>query len=135
MPKPQAEAAKPAAAAPAQDPQAVARGKQLFQTMACFTCHKAPDFPDMPTHAQAPSYIGGIFGHKTEVTVGIGGPKKTITVDDDYFIESIQNPLAKIVINEKTGQAYQPIMPPLPVTDAQIEDLMVYVKSLGVHAE
>lgn len=140
MPKPEAAPApapqaKPAAAAPNLDPKAVANGKNLFQQMACFTCHKTPDFPDMPTHAQAPSYVGGIMGHKTEVTVGIGGPKKTVTIDEDYIRESIQNPLAKIVINEKTGQAFQPIMPPLPVTDAQIDDIIAYIKSLGVHTE
>ena len=134
-PMPKSEAAEHAAAAPKLDPEAVARGKQLFQTNACFSCHKTPDFPDMPTHAQAPSYVGGIIGHKVEVTVGVGGPKKTITVDEDYIRESVKNPMAKIVVNEKTGQAYMPIMPPLPVTDAQIDDIIAYIKSLGVHTE
>jgi len=107
------------------DPKLIAKGKTLFQSKACFTCHKVEGFPDMPTHQQAPSYVGGLFGREEEVHLGVGGPIETIVVDVEYFRESVKNPLAKIV------KGYQPIMPPIPVTDDELDALTAFTKSLG----
>jgi cytochrome c oxidase subunit 2 len=44
--------------------------------------------------------------------------------DDAYLRESIRTPAAKVVAG------FQPVMPPLPVTDEQLEQLLAYIKSL-----
>lgn len=45
-------------------------------------------------------------------------------VDEEYLRESIRNPNAKVV------QGFAPIMPQFSLSDAQIEALIAYIKSL-----
>ena len=47
--------------------------------------------------------------------------------DDDYLVESIRNPKAKIVAG------FRPIMPPFPaerIDEAEMQDLLAFIKSL-----
>jgi cytochrome c oxidase subunit 2 len=93
----------------------VAAGEQLFQDLACNTCHQAG------TQSRGPA-LAGIFGKPVELQGG-----GTVTVDDSYVRESIVNPQAKIVAG------YQPIMPTFQglVTEEQLLQLVAYVRSLS----
>lgn len=117
---------------PGVDPKLVEAGKAIWMGKGiCFTCHQAPGMPMSPP--LCPSFMDGIVGKPETVTVGIGGPEEQVIVDEAYFRESIKNPTAKIVVNDTTGQAYQPIMPPLPLTDDDITALWHYAQSLGTY--
>jgi cytochrome c oxidase subunit 4 len=105
------------------------KGKALFQSKICFTCHAVPGGPPVPT---CPSFVNGIIGKKEKVTIGVGGPVQEVVVDEAYFRESIKQPMAKIVVNSQTGQPYPPVMVlPFPPTDDEITALYEYVRSLG----
>ena len=58
------------------------------------------------------------------VHIGIGGPVKEIVLDEEYFLESIEKPFAKIVKGSIPGMA------PLPTTEEERKAIMAYVKSL-----
>jgi cytochrome c oxidase subunit 2 len=93
---------------------ALEAGRQIFTTLGCSACH---------LNARTPGAIGpplgGVPGSAVTLTDGT-----TVTADDAYLRESIRTPAAKVV------QGYQPVMPPLPVTDEQMEQLLAYIKSL-----
>ncbi len=108
----------------------VEKGKGLFQTKICFTCHQVD--PKTPTPAgvalKAPKFIGEFWGKEREVHIGPGGPIEKVTMNEAYFIESVKQPMAKIVKGAIPGMA------PLPTTDDEIKALMAYVKSLSKKA-
>jgi cytochrome c oxidase subunit 2 len=97
----------------------VASGAELFEQLACQTCHRAA--PNRP--ARGPR-LEGLYG--TQVKLANGG---TVTADDDYIRESILNPTAKVTAG------WDPIMPTFQgqVSEEQLLQLLSYVKSL--HAE
>jgi cytochrome c oxidase subunit 2 len=92
----------------------VAIGQQLFNDLACSTCHQ----PD--GKGRGPSYYG-VYGSQVKLADG-----STVLADDNYIRESILQPNAKIVAG------YQPIMPSFQglVTEDQILALTAYIKSL-----
>ena len=54
---------------------------------------------------------------------------ETVVADDEYIIESIQNPTAKI------HEGYGPIMPPFAqLTDEEIAQLIAYMKTISANA-
>ena len=114
-------------AADLSDPKLIAKGKQLFQTKICFTCHQVD--PNTPAPAgvalKAPTFMGKFWGTEREVHVDAGGPIEKVTMDEAYFIESVKKPMAKIVKGAVPGMA------PLPTTDEEVQALMAYVKSLS----
>lgn len=111
------------------DENLITRGKTLFQTKICFTCHQVD--PAVPAPAgmalKAPSFLGDFWGKEREVHKGLGGPIIKVKLDDEYFIESLKKPLDKVVKG-----ALAPMPPPPPVTDAEIKALLAYVKSLSL---
>lgn len=90
------------------------RGRQLFTTLACNSCHTKTNTPVAPTHY-------GVFGTEIELADG-----SKVKVDDNYMRESILNPGAKLV------KGYGPVMPGYQgrVTEEQILDLIAYMKTL-----
>ncbi len=131
---------QPAAAAPTvslkeselDDPKLIAKGKELFMTKICFTCHQTD--PNVPAPAglalNAPKFMGAFWGKEHEVhdgvkTDGSMGPVIKIKMDAPYFFESVRTPNAKVV------KGAIPAMVPLPTTDDEIKALMAYVKSLS----
>lgn len=94
---------------------AVASGEQLFQSLACITCHSGTSGARGPLLA---NLDGG------EVMLDNG---RVVTIDDDYLRESILNPRAKIV------NGFQPLMPSYQgqVTEEQILSLIRYLKELN----
>ena len=94
-----------------------ASGAQLFQTLACDTCHR----PTTGIPARGPA-LEGVYGKQVRLEGG-----RTIIADDEYIRESILNPQAKIVAG------WPPVMPTFQgqVTEEQLAQLVSYVRSLG----
>lgn len=102
-------------AAVSDDP--VERGRVWAQQFGCLSCHSTDG-----TVIVGPSWQG-LWG--TEETLADGS---TVTVDEAYIIESIQEPNAKIV------DGFQPdVMNPSiyeGITDDQISDIIEFIKTL-----
>jgi cytochrome c oxidase subunit 2 len=95
----------------------VASGAELFNQLACQTCHIAA--PNRPP--RGPN-LKGLFGNQVKLANG-----DTVAADETYLRESILNPTAKIVAG------YDPIMPTYQgqVSEEQLLQLISYVKSLA----
>ena len=117
----------------AEDKELITKGKTLFLTKICFTCHQTD--PAVPATAglalKAPKFIGEFWGKEREVALGFGGKIVKVKLDDEYFTESVKKPLDKVV---KGALAPMPPPPP-PITDDDIKALMAYVKSLSKEDE
>ena len=123
------------AAADNPDPKLVAKGKVLFQTKICFTCHQVdPAFPSPAGLAlKAPKFMGDFWGKKREVQLD-ADPKTPVfepsgkfvkaVLDDKYFLESVEKPMVKVLKDSI------PAMAPLPTTLEERKALLAYVKSL-----
>jgi cytochrome c oxidase subunit 2 len=100
----------------------VASGAELFQSLACYTCHRlSGDNLAGGVLARAPR-LEGLYGNQVRLIDG-----RTLVADDNYLRESILNPAAKVVAG------WQPIMPTYQgqVTEEQLAQLISYVRSLG----
>ncbi|MDA8156982.1 MAG: cytochrome c [Actinomycetota bacterium] len=106
----QAKAAAPALSANA------AHGLKLLQSKGCLGCHTTTGQPLV-----GPSYKG-IYGSK--VTVLVNGKPVVKTVDDKYLEFMITHPDIWVV------HGYQPIMPAIPLTDKEVDDIIAYIKTL-----
>ena len=113
----------------ADEKELVAKGKVLFMTKICFTCHQTD--PAVPAPAglalRAPKFVGEFWGAEREVALGLGGKVVKVKLDDKYFVESVKLPMAKVV----KGALVPMPPPPPPITDEDIAALMAYVKSLS----
>jgi len=91
-----------------------ARGEQLFQQLACNTCHVADGSGRGPV-------LAGVFGSQVKLEGG-----RTIVADESYLRESILTPQMKIV------QGYGPLMPTFQglVSEENLMSLIEYVKTL-----
>jgi cytochrome c oxidase subunit 2 len=91
-----------------------ARGEQLFQQLACVSCH----LPD--GSGRGPS-LTGMFGSQVQLANG-----QTVVADDSYIRESILTPHAKLV------NGYQAVMPTYQgqVNEEGVMSLIEYIKSL-----
>jgi cytochrome c oxidase subunit II len=113
-----AEGAAAAAAAP--QPVAAAAltpaqlGKDLFDNNGCGACHTVDGSVGVgPT-------VKGIFGRAVQLTDG-----RTTTADEAYLERAIHDPNTELV------QGFQPVMPQMPFTDAEMKDLVAYLKTLS----
>ena len=107
----------------------IAKGKVLFMTKICFTCHQTD--PAVPAPAglalKAPTFLGEFWGAEREVALGLGGKVVKVKMDEKYFTESVKMPMAKVA----KGALVPMPPPPPPITDEDIAALMAYVKSLS----
>ncbi len=96
-----------------------ASGAQLFEQLACHTCHR--QMAGGPATQRGPN-LEGIYGNPQRLADG-----RDVVVDDEYIRESILNPQAKIVAG------YPPVMPTYQgqVTEEQLTQLISYVRTLG----
>jgi cytochrome c oxidase subunit 2 len=94
------------------------KGKALTSTKGCIACHSSDG-----SKLVGPSYKG-LYGREEKVVEG--GKTITVTVDDNYLRESIENPLAKVV------EGYPPSMPPYKglVNEEELAAIIEYIKSL-----
>jgi cytochrome c oxidase subunit 2 len=97
-------------------------GAELFQTLACDTCHRESSGGVV---ARAPE-LEGLYGNQVRLMDG-----RTLLADDEYIRESILNPAAKIVAG------WQPVMPTYQgqVSEEQLAQLLTYVRSLGAQSQ
>lgn len=100
------------AAAAAATPEA--RGQALATQNGCLGCHTVDG-----SALVGPTWFG-IYGSQVKLSDG-----STVTVDDAYIKESILEPQAKIVSGFETQ-----LMPTFQLTDAQISDIIAYIKTL-----
>ena len=105
----------------------IKQGKVLFIEKSCALCHRTDENVPCPAGEalKSPEFIGKFWGTKRKVHIGIGGPIKEVVLDDEYFLESIEKPFAKIVKGTIPGMA------PLPTTNDERKAIMAYVKSLN----
>lgn len=113
------------------DPELIAKGKLLFQTKTCFTCHQVD--PAIPAPAglaiRAPAFVGDFWGKEREVRLGFGSdaPVETVVRNEEYFIESVKKPMVKVAKEALAPMTFAPGL----VNDEEILALMAYVKSLS----
>jgi cytochrome c oxidase subunit 2 len=94
------------------------RGQQLFQQLACVTCHLNDGTGRGPS-------LAGVYGSKVELANGSG-----VVADDGYIRESILTPQMKLV------SGFQPVMPTFQglVNEEGVMSLIEYIKSLPAPA-
>lgn len=92
-------------------------GQQLFQSLGCVSCHGANG-----EGGRGPE-LAGLFGRKVFLT-----NNQTLTADEAYIRESIENPQAKVV------NGFSPIMPTFQgqVTPEQLIQIISFIKSLQI---
>ncbi|HEV2856213.1 MAG TPA: cytochrome c oxidase subunit II [Thermoanaerobaculia bacterium] len=95
-----------------------ASGADLFQSLACVTCHRAGASARL---ARGPA-LEGLYGNQEKLADG-----RTVIADDNYIRESILNPTAKIVAG------WDPVMPTFQgqVSEEQLTQLIAYIRTLG----
>jgi cytochrome c oxidase subunit 2 len=89
-------------------------GQNIAVLKGCTSCHSVNDQTKI-----APPWRG-LYGSEIELNDGT-----TLTVDDEYLIESIKEPNAKIVKGFTRGA-----MPPISLTDEEINAIVAYIKSV-----
>ncbi|MBI4815999.1 MAG: c-type cytochrome [Deltaproteobacteria bacterium] len=87
-------------------------GQKLFLAKGCNACHSLDG-----NRLVGPSFKG-LYGKTEPTSAG------DVAVDDAYLKESMLQPMAKVV----TG--YPPAMPPLPLTDLEVQSLILYIQTL-----
>ena len=111
------------------DPALITKGKVLFMTKTCFLCHQTD--PAIPAPAglavKSPQFIGDFWGKEREVHIGYLGPIQKVVLNEEYFIESVSQPLAKVAKGALVPMTFDPNL----VNDEEILALMAYVKSLS----
>jgi cytochrome c oxidase subunit 2 len=90
-----------------------ARGQGIYESSGCKACHSIDGSPLI-----GPTWLG-LWGETVILEDG-----STLTADDDYIIESIREPNAKIV------KGFAPGMPQFNLSDLQIADLIEFIKTL-----
>ena len=92
-------------------------GQQLYQSLGCVSCHGAHG-----EGGRGPT-LAGLFGRRVFLT-----NNQTLTADEGYIRESIENPSAKVVAG------FTPIMPTFQgqVTPEQLIQIISFIKSLQV---
>jgi len=91
------------------------RGKNIYETNLCITCHSLDG-----SKIVGPSFKG-VYGRQEKLTDG-----STITVDDAYIKKSVYEPAAQVV------EGYPPAMPPYQgkLNDDQIKDVIEFLKTV-----
>ena len=91
------------------------QGKQLFEKLACQSCHKQED------HDKGPN-LYGLPGSRVQLRSG-----RSMRADDDYLRDSIMNPAQDVVAG------YQPNMPNYSdqLDESDVWALIAYIKSLS----
>src|SRR3990172_1937542 len=106
----------------AQEVGSAEKGEALFRGLGCLACHKVKGEgsvigPD----------LNGVYGKVAELATG-----EKITVTEDYIIESIVNPLAKVV------KGFPPGLMPMAYTGLpkeNLNNLVAFIKSLPAAEE
>ena len=95
---------------------ALAEGLALLQSKGCLGCH------NLTSQAKVGPGLKGIYGKKVPVTAG--GREQVMTVDEKYLEFMITTPGVWVV------KGFPPIMPKIPLTKEQTEEIIEYIKTL-----
>lgn len=90
-----------------------ASGSDLVAKYACTACHSLDGSP-----MTGPTFKG-LYGSKRILADG-----KTVTADEAYLTESINNPNAKVV------KGFDPVMPPMPIPPNEVHQIVEYLETL-----
>jgi cytochrome c oxidase subunit 2 len=90
------------------------KGKRAYTRYGCAGCHTIDG-----SKLTGPSWKD-LWGSTVNLTGG-----QTVKADEAYIIESIKQPGAKIV------DGYQNVMPLLPVSDADIQNIIAFMKTIS----
>jgi hypothetical protein len=118
---------------------AVAAGKELFQSVGCSECH-AVEKGDLSLKS-GPNLFGLFVGAPRERRVMVQGKESTVKADRGYFEKSLRHPwdaLAVAEVGPLKGDAYQPLMPMYVeqlVSASALESLWHYVRTLADEGE
>lgn len=101
----------------AQEAGSAEKGESLFRGLGCLACHKIKG-----EGSNLGPDLNGVFGKLEELTTG-----EKITVTEDYLMESIVNPIAKVVKGFPPG-----LMPPVysGLPKENLNHLVAFIKSL-----
>ena len=88
-------------------------GQELIETYACTACHSIDG--SLLTAAT----FKGLYGSTRVLTDG-----SSVTADEAYLRESIENPEAKVV------QGFEPNMPVMPLSPEETQSILDYLKTL-----
>lgn len=99
------------AASETDDPGA--KGAALYSQKGCIACHS------ISGEAGVGPTLKGVFGTSVELSDG-----SKVIADEAYLKESILDPHAKL------HKGFGPIMPKLPLTDTEVQELISYIKSI-----
>ncbi len=91
-------------------------GQKILEEKGCLGCHTTDG-----TRKIGPTFKG-LYGSK--VTVLTNGKERVITADEKYIKRSVTDPGADIV------KGYPNIMPKLPVTNEELEQIVEYLETL-----
>ncbi|MCG8601221.1 MAG: c-type cytochrome [Verrucomicrobiales bacterium] len=91
-------------------------GESLYTTLGCIACHSLDG-----SRGHGPSFAG-LYGAERPIT----GSDRKVKADDSYLVESITNPMAKVVEGFPPGY-----MPPYPLEKNQIQSLIQFIQTLG----
>lgn len=100
----------------------VAEGEKLYQMFGCMACHSI----DGTLQGKVGPSWKGLYGSEREIAKG---DKGKFPADEAYLRESILNPSAKVVKGFEKFDTGMPIYAGI-LNDAQIESLILYIKSL-----
>ncbi len=88
-------------------------GSDLVAKYACTACHSLDGSP-----MTGPTFKG-LYGSKRILADGT-----TVTADEAYLTESINNPNAKVV------KGFDPVMPPMPIPPNEVHQIVEYLETL-----
>jgi cytochrome c oxidase subunit 2 len=91
---------------------------QILEDKFCTTCHSIDGTPMVGPTFKA------VYGIKRTVTDSEGNEYE-VTVDEDYLVTAIQDPMLEIT------KGYPPAMPKNPLTDTELQLVIDYIKSLN----
>jgi cytochrome c oxidase subunit 2 len=88
-------------------------GEELLEAKGCIACHS------LDGRRLVGPTLKGLWGRRVEFSDGTSQ-----IADDTYFRESVLDPSKKIV------KGYTPVMPQMPVTNQEIDQMIDYLKKL-----
>ncbi len=101
-------------------PISVEEGKRVVELVGCVACHSI----DGSVLGKVGPTWKGLFGSERSLTAG-----KKVLADETYLRESILNPSTKVVLGFDKADTGMPSYEGV-VTDAQLDSVLLYIKSL-----
>ncbi len=92
------------------------RGLQILRSRRCLTCHSTDGRP-----MTGPTFRGFVGARESVIALG---KEETVTVDEAFIRKSIEQPHAA------RAKGYPAIMPTVPLTADEMNDVVEYLKSL-----